>query len=452
MHTATSGDLVGAFLRELGHDDLALEWVHSLRADDRGRVSEDLRYRVLAVLAGTDAEQRLLSPPTSADIARALRETGADALAYLVPMAGHEPGRALVIDATGEIRVLVLPHLVTTAGSPVERYLTAHRLATTTYGAEQAAAVTRWRAELDELLWWAWPSVVGPVLTDVADTDPGGTPRLVLVPCGPLGVVPWHAARTPEGGRARYAVERATFSYAASARQLCDAAARPVRDLGEDVTVVADPEEDLFGGTKEARYLHRFLYPDADYYGLLPAEIPESGEGSPEDILALLPTRTSDGASLLHLACHAWTGPTPAESYLRLAEGARLTVAEILRHTRGRAKDAPGGLVLLSACGSDLADRDHDEALTVSSALLAGGAAAVVGTRWQVGDLPSSLLMCLFHQYVVVDGMSPAEALRAAQLWALDPDSVLPPDIASVFGTVAEIPLTTWAAFSHQGR
>ncbi len=450
MHAATSGDLVAAILRELGHDDLALEWTHHLRADQA--TSNDLRYRVLGALSGTDAEERLLSPPTPATVAPALRETGTDALVYLVPAAGDEPGRALMVDAAGGLRVLPLPQLSTSAGSPVDRYLTAHRLATTTYDTEQAAAVDRWRAELGELLWWAWPAVVDPVLRELESLVPDRTPRLVLVPCGPLGVVPWHAARAEGGGRTRFAIERAVFSYAASARQLCDVAARPARAVGEDVAVVANPGRDLFGGTPETRYLHRFLYPGAHFYGLVPSDITEAGEGSAEDVLALLPRRTSDGVSLLHLACHAWTGPTPADSYLRLADGATLTVADIVRHTRGRPKNAPGGLVLLSACGSDLADRDHDEAMTVASAMLACGAASVVGTRWQVDDLSSSLLMCLFHRYVTVDGMSPAEALRAAQLWALDRDSELPEDIASVFGPVTEIRLTTWAAFSHQGR
>jgi hypothetical protein len=456
MYAATSADLVAAVLRELGHDDTALEWEHSQRdrpaRADHIEMPSDLRYRVLDLLSGTDAEQRLLSSPSPADIALALRETGGDALVYLVPAAADEPGQALVIDTDGEVHVLPLPQLTTEEGGPVERYLTAHRRATTTEDEEQRQAVGRWRAELGELLWWAWPAVVDPVLSELERGTTGRTPRLVLVPCGPLGVVPWQAARTDVGGRPRFAVERAVFSYAASARQLCDTAARPPRDHEEAVAVVADPEEDLFGATKEMRYLHRFLYPEASYYGLVPAEITEDGEGSPDDVLALLPRAGEAGTSLLHLSCHAWTGPTPAESFLRLADGEQLTVAEILRHGRGLPRNARGGLVVLSACGSDLADRDHDEALTVASAFLAGGAATVVGTRWQVADLPAALLMCLFHRYLTVDRLPAAEALRAAQLWALDRDSALPDDIASVFGHLAEIPLTTWAAFSHQGR
>jgi hypothetical protein len=317
----------------------------------------------------------------------------------------------------------------------VDRYLTSYRAATTATAAEEQHAVDRWRAELGELVRWAWPAVVGPVLA-------AGQGHVVLVPCGSLGVVPWHAACDDSTGRPRYALAQATFSYVASARQLCDVAARPCRDPAEDPVVVADPTGDLFGSTREARYLHQHRYPNGMYYGCLPAGVPQEGAGSPADVLSLLPT-----ASLLHLSCHAVTGRTPAESYVELTE--RLTVTQVLRHTRGRPKT--GGLVVLAACASDLADREHDEALTLATAFLAAGATGVVGTRWAVDDLRAAVLMCLFHRYLAE--LPPAEALRAAQLWALDPDRELPADIAALLGTTCpEIPLTTWAAFSHQGR
>jgi CHAT domain-containing protein len=132
----------------------------------------------------------------------------------------------------------------------------------------------------------------------------------------------------------------------------------------------------------------------------------------------------------------------------------QLTVKDLLKHAGGRPAAAPGGLVVLAACRSDLADRDHDEALTLATAFLACGSASVVGTRWEVDDRTSAVLMCLFHRYLTVDRMPPAHALRAAQLWTLDPARVLPPDIvaAAGVGDRLEIPLTTWAAYTHQGR
>ena len=48
------------------------------------------------------------------------------------------------------------------------------------------------------------------VLDYVAGWQLGRLPRLVLVPTGKLGAVPWHAARTMlDDGRPRYAIEDA---------------------------------------------------------------------------------------------------------------------------------------------------------------------------------------------------------------------------------------------------
>lgn len=427
MHAATSD--VGAALRALGHDTVALEWEHSVRRrQDRVGIPTDLRYRVLALLAGTDEERRLLSAPSSADIAGALREIGADVLAYLVPAVGDEPSRALFVTSGGRLGVVPL---AVGKGDEVDRYLTAYRSATS----EGGHAVDRWRAELGELVRWAWPSVVGPLL----DALGGEASHVVLVPCGALGVVPWHAACDGT----TFAIQQATFSYVASARQLCDVATRPTRDPAEAPVVVADPTGDLHASTREARYLYEHCYPHGEYFGFLPEGVPRDGAGSPSDVLAVLPH-----ASLLHLACHAENGAHPAASHVKLTD--RLTVTQVLRH---KADHQSGGLVVLAACASDLTDREHDEALTLATAFLAAGAGSVVGTRWAVDDQRAAVLMCLFHRHLTVDGLPPAQALRAAQLWALDRNQDLPADIAAVLGTTRpEIPLTTWAAFSHQGR
>jgi tetratricopeptide (TPR) repeat protein len=429
MHAATSD--VGTALRELGHEGLALEWEHSRRMrhdrPEHFEVPTDLHHRVVALLAGTEAERRLLSAPTTADIARALQQTGADALVYLVPAAAELPGAAPYVTSAGQTGVVPLP----VTGGEVDRYIQAYRAATSD---GDAYAVRRWRAELGELVRWAWV-VIGPVLAALGDD-----PHVVLVPCGSLGVVPWHAACDDSTGRTRYAISRATFSYVASARQFCDVAARPRRDPADYPVVVADPTGDLFGSTQEARYLYEHRYPDGEFYGVLPAGVPQDGVGDPDDLLQLR------DVSLLHLSCHAKTGTSPAESYVELTE--KLTVTQVLRHARDGI--APGGLVVLAACVSDLADREHDEALTLATAFLAAGAASVVGTRWAVDDRRSAVVMCLFHRYL--DELPPAQALRAAQLWALDPDRELPADIAEVLGTTRpDIPLTTWAAFNHQG-
>jgi hypothetical protein len=96
------------------------------------------------------------------------------------------------------------------------------------------AAGQHWRGALTDLCDWAWDAVTGPVLAHVAQWRLGRLPRLVLIPTGKLGVVPWHAARRArDDERPRYAIEYAVFTYAASARQLVSAARRWQRPCGD---------------------------------------------------------------------------------------------------------------------------------------------------------------------------------------------------------------------------
>ena len=94
-------------------------------------------------------------------------------------------------------------------------------------------------------------------------------------------------------------------------------------------------------------------------------------------MLARLPGATTVGASLLHLSCHAVAGETVEASHLTLTEP--LSIRTVVEHAAGRAVDAPGALVVLSSCVSDVT-RDHfDEALTLATAFLASGAVTVEG-------------------------------------------------------------------------
>ncbi|MEV5529673.1 CHAT domain-containing protein [Streptomyces prunicolor] len=133
----------------------------------------------------------------------------------------------------------------------------------------------------------------------------------------------------------------------------------------------------------------------------------------------------------------------------------RLSVREILHQARGRPTGAPGGLVVLDACVSDHTTGDFDEALTLSTAFLAAGATGVVGSRWEVPDGLTGLMMYVFHDRLRT-GATPVRALREAQLWLLDPDRVLPdgmPDpIADILRDGDPAALELWAAFACQGH
>jgi CHAT domain-containing protein len=64
--------------------------------------------------------------------------------------------------------------------------------------------------------------------------------------------------------------------------------------------------------------------------------------------------------------------------------------------------------------------------------------------------------MFAFHHHLVVEQMTPADALRATQLWLIDPDRKPIPGMPDLFaGDLAHhdfTELSCWAAFTHQGR
>lgn len=494
LHAATSADDVVGMLIRKGHVDLAQRWLAQggavaeprwgvgqpddvapaslLVAAQTLRVPDDLRARALDALAGPTVEQ-LLAAPTLDQIGTALRATGADALVYLLGPGEGLSGRAILVLAPGAsgpaVRSLPLPGLDMEGISQIRDYtarLAAMMTRAPEVGTDQRQGAPgeiarQWNQALEEMAEWAWPAVMLPLLRYVARLVAGRLPRIVLVPIGVLGQVPWHAARDPRpqsGGR-RYACGQAVISYAASGRQLMSVAARPARDVGSAPVVVGNPAIDLTYAGLEAQAIRDRIYPSGRYLGYASpiGGRGADGPGRSDEVLGLLPGPDSAGASMIHLACHAVAvASAPAESHLVLAEGARLTLEAVLRQASGRPGTAPGGLISLAACGSDLAMGEPDEALTLATAFLAAGAATVVGTRWEIPDGPSALMMFMFHHFLNADRLSPRDALRMAQLWMVHPGRTAPPEMPAHLAREVRHPslaeLSAWAAVTHQGR
>ncbi|GAA2300171.1 CHAT domain-containing protein [Streptomyces violaceusniger] len=488
LRAAAASRGIPELLEARGHPDLARQWraeaaADPLQLDTAGalpgratgpQIPGSLRRRALEALgvgSGADASE-LLGTPDLRALRAGLTAAGADALVHLVP--GQRPGMPgfalLVRPGTGEPQPTVLKLPLLTPGSPpLERYLdvTARRTGAAADATADPGRRTQWDGQwevaLRELCDWAWPAAMGPVLAAVGPLH--RPPRIVLVPCGPLGAVAWHAARTPygsDGREHRYACEEAVFSYAPSGAEFLRAAARDRLPTTDGQVLVADPELSLVWAEIEAEALHTACYPDGLRYGEFPTADVSDAPGTPEDILAALPGGGSPVA-VVHICCHALAGPDPTRSALRLAapptgpeDAGRLTVARILD---GAATERPGGagpLVVLSACETDLSTRDHDEALTLSTALVARGAADVIGSRWAVNDAPTALMMAVFHDFVTTHGLAPVDALRAAQLWMLDPRREPPPTLrGELRGEATRTDLDhihLWAAFTHQGN
>ena len=499
LRAAAASVAVPEQLEALGERELAEEWRRAappgsraapeggaaaaqlLGADVGPAVPSRLRRLALDALGrGRAGRRSLLAAPGIPELADGVDASGADALVYLIPGQGSGDGAALVVGrAAAGVSALPLPGLSAAGRRPLEGYLAAAARrsagglaggAPADGGPTGAHAEAAWEAALDELCAWAGPAVVGPLLERLTAGGKTGVPlRVVLVPCGNLGVVPWHAARLASG----YACQVAVVSYAASGAQFLAAVGRRRMAPAERPVLVADPRLDLLWAGQEVAALHAAYYPRASLYGEFVDEPAAgvAGAGTPEELLAVLPG-APDGApaSLLHVASHGEAGARPTVSALALADSGRpspaahgqpsaddglLTVSRLLDRPGGPAPDEPGPLVVLSACETDLSRRDHDEALTLTTAFVARGATDAVGSRWTTGDSAAALMMTVLHHHLTVGGLAPADALRAAQLWMLDPERRPPPGVGGELAREARHPslgrLPAWAAFIHQG-
>lgn len=463
LQAASTASAVPDLLEAAGRHDLAEAWRTAGRssgADDDGAevpglLSSTLRREALDTLGYRRGV--LLNTPTVSELADGLADAGADVLLYLVAGDSEGPGLVILVGPEAGVGAGALHELLDVEDGPLSRYVEA---AAARDRSRTGAAAQAWEAALEELCDWA-AQELGPVLNGVEERlartggEREGRPlRVVLVPCGRLGIVPWHAARLPAEAAHDRLCQAAVVSYAASAGQFLRAARRARRDPAAVPVLLADPTMTLSYADTEVTTLRDAFYPDARLCGALyDQKVPP---GTPDAVLGFL----GDGTSLLHIVSHGEAGTRPTVSALHLvAEDActpaPLTVTRLLDHEK-RQDDTDGPLVVLSACQTDLSARDHDEALTLTTAFLAAGARDVVGSRWLAQDSASALLMAVFHHYLTVDGLSPVDALRAAQLWMLDPlrenPGSLRGDLLREMGQPGLERTALWAAFIHQGH
>jgi hypothetical protein len=469
LHAAVTSGTLPQRLAGAGLGSLADEWRAALAdpapaglfsgGGGEGAVPSALRRRVLTELrARTDTPQdHLLDPPDIAAVAEALRSLGRDALVYLVPESDEGGGAAVIVTATGEAHALALPALSEQA-APLREYDpapgTGRDLGPATPSPGAPSARPALRDALERLCGWAWYAAMRPLLE--AFTAPGRphrVPRLVLVPMGRLGTVPWHAAYRADTHGRRYALQDADLSYTASARLLCEVAARPAAARVAGALVVGDPTGDLRYAGEEADAVQRTYYPQGQFLGRREGGAADGG-GTPAEVLAWLRGNGSaDG--VLHLACHGSVVDNARHTAGLALHGGGLYAEEIAEAARDTGHGGPA-LVVLAACRSHVSGHGHNEAFTLATAFLVAGARSVIGSLWPVPDEATSVLMLLAHHYLRHEQESPAGALRRAQLWMLGRERDLPegfpPGRAALAARVDPFDLSAWAGFLHLGR
>ncbi len=168
-----------------------------------------------------------------------------------------------------------------------------------------------------------------------------------------------------------------------------------------------------------------FGNPETDSLPSLP-----DAEAEAEAVAALLGTTVYTGleatesrfwaqapeAHVVHLAAHGiYDEAMPLESTLYLAtdqqQDGRLQVGELYHLGLNAAE-----MVVLSACQTNVGlVSAGDEVVGLTRAFLNAGTPSIIASLWRVDDKATEALMVAFYRYWMVDGLSKAEALQAAQ-------------------------------------
>lgn len=178
--------------------------------------------------------------------------------------------------------------------------------------------------------------------------------------------------------------------------------ARKLPDLDGPAVVVADPEGDLPHARREA---------DAVRHSLAEPIILTGADASRSAVV-----RSLGAASLFHFSGHGELSPaSPWQARLRLADGERLTLEDVLV-TRPRAK-----LVVLNGCETGVEMKlSRTFALGMPEAFLVAGARSILATDAPVRDEDALEFVNLFYEHGGYE--EPAEALRRASLAAMARD------------------------------
>jgi CHAT domain-containing protein len=358
------------------------------RAREEARAARAELDQTIAAIRTVSGYETFLAPATYAEIAAAAAGT---VLAYVT--ATREGGFALLVDGRtgGEagLSVIWLDGLTEwTVRDMFQEFRREYRPVFVRHQDPQG-----WQESLDRVTRQLWDSVLGPVF------DASPAERLTLILGGRhLDLLPLHAAwqedASSSSGR-RYALDQALITYAPSARALQSAHQRATRPA-RDILAVFDPG--LNSAKRETQDAKRWFSAGTTV---------SKDQVTRKSLQDMLPQY-----SVLHFSCHGSADlTTPLESCLAATSDGPLTLRDIFEQPPLGAR-----LAVLSACETAMAGGSvPDQAVSLPTGFIQAGAAGVVGSLWPVDDSATMRLIADFYDLWQGSGLTPAQALHAAQ-------------------------------------
>lgn len=220
--------------------------------------------------------------------------------------------------------------------------------------------------------------------------------RLIIVPYGPLHLLPFHALHSGAG----YLIEQCEVAYLPAAAMLAlQERQHPANRLdkarrGNILVLGHSLEGRLPHAAHEAKSV-------ASLFGTSPSLDAQA------TITQL--SHAGDSYRIIHIAAHGENrADAPDFSFLQLADG-QLSMIDVFN------LDLPAELISLSGCETGLAViGGGDELLGLGRGFLYAGARSLLMSLWRVEDASTAQLMERFYQGLLA-GQSRAGALRAAQ-------------------------------------
>ena len=259
-----------------------------------------------------------------------------------------------------------------------------------------------WYSRLDEVTNWLWAAVMEELLPALKPAS-----KVTLIPCGLLTALPLHAAWQDDSsrpGHRQYALDSVTIRYAPNLRSLAAARSTAQKPYSARALIVEQPTS---SGLAPLRYTALECHAAAARF--------DAHETLGRDTATAQALRERLAhAGLFHFAGHASADmQEPLNGGLRIAHNKTFRLADLiqvrLEHMR---------LAVLSGCETSLPNLDlADEVISLSSAFLQAGAAAVIASLWAVPDFGTLLLMQRYYQLWPALEPDGAEALRQAQIW-----------------------------------
>lgn len=244
---------------------------------------------------------------------------------------------------------------------------------------------------------------IEPLLDRFSDLEIPKSEKIVFILNDSMMRLPFHAATHDVTGSVL--LDSHSVSYAPSITAFVETcrAAQPISS-GMSILSVSDPRDNLpLAGPESALFSLHFK---GDENSVL--------EGEQATLAGV--RRMSATADVIHFATHGRHYPwAVSESALELAGSEKLSVGELLNQFNL----SNCALVVLSACESGLFgdNKPSAEPLSLPVACMLAGCSSVVASKWPVEDMATMLLMTNFVHGLTERKLSPADALREAQVW-----------------------------------